>query len=510
VSLTPLLNTQPAPTHHKREQRALLTLIGCAVLIEALLIFGWVRPLSLWRTPTNLYAGAPMVPILGDGRWGAAQFAVPALLLIAAWTLALCSARALRGRRALWLVAGVGVVLLVTLVPINPAGTQDIYHNVADGRLFWLHGVNPTVVPPIAFPEDAFARHVWGYADLPSAYGPLWYEISGLPVLIAGDALIPNLLAQKLLVSLFTVGTFAVVALAAHRAAPRRAIAAVVLIGWCPLVLWESAGNGHNDVLMTFFLAASLFAAVRRAYVWVLPLLMLSVLVKYTTALAVPVALVWLWRRPDVSYRDVLYGCLLAALVMLVSFAPLYAGWDTVAALRRPGMTFILSPATLLDGALAAWWPEERVARLIRFGSATLFAVAYVVVLRHTGGDARDLAARTFDVLFLYLVLASWWFWPWYVLWLAPGAALARGWARPAAFAMMAAGALLTYLYWWPDPMWRSERWFIAYGTIVTVVFALPAVVWLRGLRSPIDHGGTAAANPSAAEHATALRPRHG
>jgi hypothetical protein len=251
-----------------------------------------------------------------------------------------------------------------------------------------------------------------------------------------------------------------------------------VLIGWCPLLLFESAGNGHNDSVMACFLAAALLAAARRAYVWVLPLLTLSLLVKYTTALAGPVALIWLLRRPDVRPRQIVAGLALSVVMAVLTFTPMAAGRETVAALQRPGMTFILSPATLLHGALAGVLPEADAAALTRWLTGALFGVIYAVTLLRTRGDVRDLAARCFDALLAYLLLASWWFWPWYLTWLAPAVALCRGRTRPLAFAVATAAALFTYLYWWQDPPWRSAAWFAAYAAIRVGVSVGPGGVF--------------------------------
>lgn len=464
-------------------RRSTAALVICGLLIETVLLAGWLLPLSLWRTPTNLPAGAPVVLILGHDPTGALRFLLPTCLALGLWGGALVLARGCRGRAPVVVAILFAAAFLLTLLPMNPAGTQDIYHNVADGRLFWLYGVNPTLVPPQAFPEDAFAPHVWGYVDLPSAYGPLWYLLTGVPTALAGDGLIANLLAQKAIVAAFGFGTVLVVAAAVRSLTPHRVTIAVVLVGWCPLLLWESAGNGHNDSVMAFFFAITLLAAARRAYIWVLPALALSILVKYTTALALPVVLLWLIRRPDAPRRDIALGAVIALLLTAVTFAPIYEGRDTVAALQRPGMTFILSPGTLAHGALVAWVSDITATRIVQIATGLLFLAGYIVTLYRTRGGPSDLADRCFDVLLLYLLLASWWFWPWYLTWLAPTAALARGWQRPAAFASMTGAALLTYLYWWPDPTWRSVTWYIAYSAITVAVFLIPAAVWLWPVR---------------------------
>jgi hypothetical protein len=457
----------------------LIALIAAGLLIEAVLIAGWLVPLSLWRTPTNLPAGAPLVLILGQDRAGALRFLLPVLVLVGVWGVSLAVAWRCRSFVALVLSIAFTTIFLITLLPMNPAGTQDIYHNVSDGRLFWLHGVNPTIIPPLAFPEDAFVRHVWGYVDLPSAYGPLWYFASGIPTALAGDDLIPNLVAQKSLVAAFLLGTVLLVAVAARAVAHERAVFAIVLVGWCPLLLWESAGNGHNDSLMAFFLTAAFVAAARRAYLWVLPALALSVLVKYTTALVVPVALIWLLRRPDVQVKEVAGGALIAVLLTVLAIAPMYEGAETIAALRRPGMTFILSPGTLAHGLFTRWLDDAPATRLVQAATGVLFVAGYGVTMYRCRGGPRDLADRSFDALFLYLLLVSWWYWPWYLTWLAPAAALGTGLRRPIAFAVMAAGSLLTYLYWWPDPPWQTTEWYGAYIAITAGVFAAPAIVWL-------------------------------
>ncbi len=467
----------------RRPPPALLVLGALAVAMELTLLFGWLRPLSLLRHTVNPPDGAPMVTFLGRTREGALGFAIPAAGLCLLYLAAIQTARSAAGRAAVIgsIVAAAGFAL--TLAPMFPGGTQDIFHNVADGRLLWLHGVNPTTVPPAAFPEDAFYRHVFGYAGLTSAYGPLWYVLAGIPVVLAGDGLVANLVAQKLLVIAALLATVVLVAIAAPRFGARPAAAAVV-IGWNPLLLWEFAGNGHNDALMVLPLAAAVAAAAWRRWLLVFPLLALSVLVKFTTLLAGPVLLVWLWRRPEAPRRSIILGLVLAALLCLLAYLPFWAGSKTLAFLDRPGMTFILSPATLLYGVLVEPLGAAGARRAAYLVTGLVFAALYGAVLWRAGGPVHALAAVTFDALFVYLVLASWWFWPWYLSWLAPMAAWRAGGRRAWVFALFTCAALFTYLYWWSDPPERARLWYIWYALITAGVFALPGGLWLAGCRA--------------------------
>ena len=85
--------------------------------------------------------------------------------------------------------------------------------------------------------------------------------------------------------------------------------------------------------------------------------------------------------------------------------------------------------------------------------------------------------------MFGYLVFASWWFWPWYLTWLAPLAAVRAGGRRAWVFVAVTGAALLTYCYWWSDPPERSRLWFIWYGLITAGVFGVPLVMWVSDRR---------------------------
>lgn len=452
--------------------------------MELILAFGWLRPLSLRRFQANPPDGAPMVTFLGRTHEGALEFVLPAALLIALYVAAVWVSGSARGRAAVLVALAAPALFVATLIPMFPGGTQDIFHNIADGRLLWRYGENPTLVPPSAYPEDAFFPHLFGYSDLPSAYGPLWYLLDGVPTTVAGDGFVANVVAQKAMMAGFLLATSVLVAwgaagsVGALGAGEGGSIRAAVLVGWCPLLLWEFAGNGHNDIVMVFFAAAGMVAALRGWWLWVLPLLVLSALVKVTTVLLGPVLLIWLLRH-GTPWRTLAGGAAIASALVLAAYAPFWAGSDTLRFLDRPGMTVILSPATLLFGALAAVIPADSALRTAYLVTGAVFVALYARALAHAWRREGSPIAPAFDALFAYLVFASWWFWPWYLSWLAPLAALAPGEARGRwVYVLITGAALLSYCYWWDDPAERSRRWFELYMALVAGVFILPAALW--------------------------------
>jgi hypothetical protein len=479
-------------------------LLVLAIAIELVLALGWLRPLGMWEHRANPPDGAPMVTLLGRTQAGALRFAIPTVALVLLWGTAVWVAGRARGRAVTVIGLGATVVFAATLVPMFPGGTQDIFHNVADARLLWLHGENPMLVPPIAHPDDAFYRHLFGYADLTSAYGPLWYALAGIPMVLAGDGLVANLLAQKVMMAVFMVATTVLVWLVARswrrevdlrrdqagvgEWAPNPVVA-VVLTGWCPLLLWETTGNGHNDAIMVFFAAAAVAAALRRWWLWVFPLLALSALVKFTTLLLGPVLLVWLLRRSDVPRRSIGAGLALATLIVAVAYVPFWAGAGTFTFLERPGMTFILSPSTLLHAGLVNPLGERTATRVTYAVTFAAFASIYTLGLLRLRTSNTWLTAGGFDAVFAYLMFASWWFWPWYLAWLAPLAAWQTGGRRVWVFVAATGAALLTYCYWWSDPPERSRLWYAWYLLITAGVFVVPVVLWVSGLARSLGRG---------------------
>lgn len=433
-----------------------------------------------------------MVVFYGISRAGAIRWAVPAVLLIGLYLGAIWLAGRARGRAATVIALMAPVLFSASLLPAFPGGTQDIFHNVSDARLFWLYGENPTRVPPNAHPEDPFLPVLFGYGGLTSAYGPLWYMLAGLPLPFTGDGVVANAVGQKALSSAFFLGTVALLWLTVRgrqehhtpEERQRRGVRAAVLAGWCPLLLWEFGVNGHNDALMIFFMAAALLAVCRRWWLWVFPLLALSALIKFTSVLLGPVLLVWLLRRPEAPRRTIAASIAIAALTCLIAYLPFWEGWDTFAVLDRPGMTFINSPAALLQQAMVYRWeiaPERAEPFVYRL---TFWAFLFVALLTlwQLAMRRAPLAAAGFDVLFAYLVFASWWFWQWYVSWLVPLVVLLGTGRRTWAFVVMSSAALLSYLLWWSDTPDYSNGWFRNYGITVTFVFAVPLLIWATGL----------------------------
>src|SRR5690606_23182672 len=130
------------------------------------------------------------------------------------------------------------------------------------------------------------------------------------------------------------------------------ALFAFVLFAWNPFVLLRAVGNGHNDLAMLFFALLALLLVQRREWTLVWPVLAVSVLIKYTTALLGPPLLLYAWYQTEGSPRQraraLAPGILLAGGVTAVAYAPFWAGLDTFDPVRRQSELMITSTPELL------------------------------------------------------------------------------------------------------------------------------------------------------------------
>lgn len=459
-----------------------------AVLLGLTYILGFLRPLSYWRHPEIIPTERPLADALGPDGAGALRFIIPVLAAFLLYGVAVLLARGVAGRMAVAAVLGVAAIYAAIFLPTNPVGAQDVYHNVFDARILWTYGDNPNAVPPAAFPDDPLYPAVVAWGEFASVYGPVWYTVSGAAHAIGGDSLRLNVFGHKALTAVFLLGTALLAALTGERLRRGTGVAAALAVAWNPLMLFETAGNAHNDIVMVFFAVAAFSALAARRWLWVFPLLALSVATKYGLVLLGPLVLVWMLRQPDVGKRQILLSLALGAAVGLVIYVPFFQGADTLETVRRQAGYNTSSPSALLD----AWLISERgldplaSSELMKQIVMPLFLVLYAWQVWRVRGGLPALVERSVVVLFLLMLIATWWFWPWYVIWIVPLAALLPGRGVALLGVVFSASAMLMYTpYFW----WLYEDGLQLQSGTSAVAFLPPLLVgagcllW-RGLRS--------------------------
>jgi hypothetical protein len=359
---------------------------------------------------------------------------------------------------ALWLVPRAGrpltVGLLLVLLPLAlvaillpgyPLLSSDIFKYIFDGRIMAVYGENPFIKVPADYPDDRFYDLVYWKAVV-NAHGPIWRVLEAISAQAGGERCTNAVLAMKIWPALAYLGTVGVLYRLLRTACPQRALSATLAYAWCPLVVLEAIQNGHNDVVAALPVLLAMWAA--RADRWRLAVVLVAVgfLVKPLAAVAGPVLLVAALRAGGRPFRDVVIGAGLAAVLVVLAYAPFYAGIDTFQGMDR-GSIFSASPGELVVVALeAAGWPLDRamlVARLLAGGG---FAVLALAALWAVWQRRLTPAGGVGAVLFAYLLVGSQWFNPWYLLWLLPAALVPADGRLRALALVFALLAPLTYL----------------------------------------------------------------
>lgn len=162
---------------------------------------------------------------------------------------------------SLGLVLGVAALLRFLLLPLPPTLSDDTLRYVWDGRVL-AAGLDPYQLAPEAEELAPLRDDLWEnmpHREVPTVYPPL-----ALLFFTVASQLPEPLIAVKILLFLADLlGCALLYRLASHLELP---VVRVLLYAWNPLVVLETAGMGHVDVLMaTCTIAAVLLLARGRA-----------------------------------------------------------------------------------------------------------------------------------------------------------------------------------------------------------------------------------------------------
>lgn len=448
--------------------------VSCA-LYAALVL----APLRLDRHPLSRHFN--LARAIGEDGTGLARFALAAGLLFGLYLMAVAVAR--RGGMGAAGVAVAGAVAMdLVLLPAHPFYSQDVFHYLAAARVWVVHGANPLVVPPAAFPADPAGR-LSDWSHLPSPYGPLWTYLAALPAWVfrGEESLTFAVVTYKGLAALCGLGAAWLAGAAAERLRPGTRAAAVVLLAWNPLTVLHLAGDGHNDAAMLLLFAAALYLAVCERPVAAGVVLTLGGLVKFAALLTLPLFLAWLVRSARPHHRGKLALLLGAGLALVaLAYLPFWEGRRTLETALDEGGYLTTSLHALILPLLATTLPQETAEWLVVVGTRLLFAALLLLLTRRVR-DRASLLDTSAAALLLYLVVAAPWFMAWYALWpLLPAAA--RSGTRVSALAVaLSGGALLlpvatNYL---TVISGHPEQWRWLHAVAVTIVFGPPALTWL-------------------------------
>ncbi|MDY7039884.1 MAG: hypothetical protein SVX38_03370, partial [Chloroflexota bacterium] len=414
---------QGAGNSTKRD--GLVWLIGMGML--SAVVYAWAFP---YRFPLVRLYVTPFIDLgklTGHTRAGALNFGlsvlVPFLLYWAAYKLM----RGKTSRRWGLTLMACAVIFFVVLALTYPIGAGDVFDYMLGGRILAHYRVNPYTHSGADFlPGDPFAPYAPYYRH-PSYYGPLWTLLAAGVNLLAGTGnLLGNLLAFKALTLLFYVADVGLIYLIVREQRPNRALDAALLFAWNPLVLFETAVNAHNDVVMMYFVLLAVYLFQKQRYHGMIAAVVASTLIKVASAFLIPVfVLATLWALPDRRRRItfLITGGLVGGAVTVLPYLPFWEGRQVLTMGRRFGM-FTSSLPTLLMLLLRFRLPQESAKQIASSLATTVFGVFYVRQIWRLRGSVESLIRTSHTLTLFFLLFICLWFQPWYIIWVIALAAL--------------------------------------------------------------------------------------
>jgi len=474
-------------------------LLALGGLSASFYLFGLLLPYNIFALKAE-----PLLDISKLTRHQPVTQAAFVFTFVALFALYYLAWRLCRGRqsRMMWIaLLTVVVVINLAMLFLYPIGAADIFDNIIRGRMTIYHALNPFYDAPDAIRSDPFYPYVaWNY--YPSAYGALWELLASALTFLAGNNFFANFFAFKILNLIFYFLSIVIIIAILKRLAPHRALQSVCLFALNPLMIYEIAGNGHNDIVMAFFVLLAIHGLVRRRFTLSLLALTAGAMIKFIPVLLTPIFLV-VARRLLPTRKERFVFLIRTALVCLTFvialYAPFWRGGDVLGVGRRSTLFTASLPALAqvqLEKILGEASSQQAVIWIA-------LALTMMVILIQTfqawqaASPESVIRSSTFILLF-YLIFTCLWFQQWYVIWaLALAALLPEG-------VLGRIAALLTYTAPWkmiafdffinidslPPRIWR-ETWlglstFGVAWLYVTYVALRPSAmqIFLRPLRT--------------------------
>ena len=477
--------------------------------------------------------GSPFQPLLPAGarpsgpfRWlagvvgldslrGNALAAVGvAVVVLAALAFLAVLREAWRGALSPRLVIGLavayhGVVLLLPLL-----FSRDVYSYAAYGRIAGVHHANPYVATPADFPRDPIAIFVgpkWFATQ--AVYGPAFTVLSAVLTRAIGG-LAGVIVAFRLIAAAASLATIALVARLTRRVRPGREAFAVAALGLNPVVLFQSVGSGHNDLLVALSIAAAITLLFSRRELLATASLTLGALVKATAGLPLLLlVLVAVARRERGTRARALAAHLAVAGGITLAFsAPFLQTEDpTLGMLELARHEGWLAPSRFFRRLLDAVSGDTLgVLARVAFGLAllaVLFEIGRWLLRRPNGGASPAAQGAAWGWALLFLMLLGPVLLPWYVTWTLP-----LVWLLPRVprATLIGVGTALTVSQFAAEPTRFAGAYDVnvLFGHYVLTPVVIGLLAWLaldlvRRLRSgaPLGDEGEGEIAPAAAEH---------
>ena len=337
--------------------------------------------------------------------------------------------------RKLYIWASVFAVINIFAVPVL---VPDFWYPLSWGKMI-VAGINPYYTPLNAVEELTKNLPLGGTGEK-MMYGPLWAVLNGIVMWIVGDRVLLGIILFKVVLAVAWVGTLRLVwALLTDQPFWRQSLG-IAIFGWLPISILQTVAEGHNDIIMVFFLFLWLYGIKTGGRLRSTLSLAASVLVKYVSFPLFILDMLFARFSRKITFKQYLPQAIAGGILLIAFLALFYRSPDFFAYLPETSrwhfftLREVVNAIEILFGIRLPYLAEA--ARVIFVVVAGLFVGKYV-----RNPNLEKFWEATLAVMCAVLFSVSAHIWPWYLLWvvslsaLVPGTSLAR-WIIGVALAM--------------------------------------------------------------------------
>jgi hypothetical protein len=315
------------------------------------------------------------------------------------------------------------IFFCLILLFIWPIASSDIFSYIYQGRVVSIYHANPYITTYSEFFQDNFYNLIHNHWDTnASPYGPLFIIISGILTWFGKNSL---LLSVFLFKALF-VGAHILTCYLIYKVSNLKTLFIYALN---PLILFEVIINGHNDALVILALVLAFYFLQKKENLkhqllaWFL--LVISVLVKITTIILLPV--IWLILLKENIKNKNVFGFIIKTLIItIVTLIIIYAPFlESLRIIYQPIMNQAAISGAYSIGILFVHWLlnlfTDSSLRISVFINVIIFSIVYfltllrIIFFKVVDYKATILKYSTLLFTVFYLTCLSW-LMPWYFI----------------------------------------------------------------------------------------------
>jgi alpha-1,6-mannosyltransferase len=324
-----------------------------------------------------------------------------------------------------------------------PIFTQDFWLSIVWGDMI-ASGINPYYEK---FTPEMLNGLPLDHFPMTMSYGPLWALVSGAVVAVGGGSVLATAVLFKAALGAAWCATLWLVDRIMRQTASGTRALSLAVAGWIPLGVWQTVGEGHNDIAMA--LPALLWLLLLLQNKWSAPLaLAASAVCKYTMAPLLLVDVLHCLKTRHMPLWRYAVRLILPAIFSVAVLAVFYRSPQFFDGVRLISSWHFLQPSdafAAIDTALGEW-----LSPLGRVVTAIFPAIAiHQCVMFWKRPDTEQLIRTSIAVMAAVSFAAISHLWPWYLIWTLPLVALVPGWWLSRFILGLAIFAPFTVIVWW-------------------------------------------------------------